>query len=60
MLENGKLTADTLTFSFVSQKKRFNATSHLSGDTMTIDVVGPKKWGGSKTVHAKAARGGMQ
>jgi hypothetical protein len=59
-IENGKIAADTLTFAFTSQKKQFNATGHLSGDTMAIDIVGPKKWGKTRTIHAKAARGNMQ
>ncbi|MBB5060867.1 hypothetical protein HDF16_005603 [Granulicella aggregans] len=58
-IENGKIAADTLTFSFTSQKKQFNATGHLVGDTMTFDIVGPKKWGQTRTIHATAARGEM-
>jgi hypothetical protein len=59
-IENGKIAADTLTFTFTSQKKQFNATGHLVGDTMNFDIVGPKKWGKTRTIHAKAARGDMQ
>ena len=59
-IENGKIEGDTLTFSFISDNKRFNATGHLIGDTMTFDIVGPKKWGKTRTIHAKAARGDMQ
>jgi hypothetical protein len=59
-IENGKIAADMLTFTFTAQKKQFNATGHLIGDTMTFDIVGPKKWGKTRTIHAKAARGDMQ
>ena len=59
-IEDGKIAADTLTFTFTSQKKQFNATGHLVGDTMNFDIVGPKKWGKTRTIHAKAARGDMQ
>jgi len=54
-IENGKIAGDTLTFSFISEKKQFSATGHVSGGTMSFDIIGPKK-----TIHAKAARGDMQ
>lgn len=59
-IENAKIAGDTLTFSFLCDKKEFNATGHLSGGTMTFDISGPEKWGKSKTTHAKAERGDMQ
>jgi hypothetical protein len=59
-IENGKIAADTLTFTFTSQKKQFKATGQLSGDTITFDIVGPKKWGKTREIHAKAARGDME
>jgi hypothetical protein len=57
---NAKIAGDTLTFSFLYDKKEFSATGHLSGGTMTFDISGPEKWGKSKTIHAKAERGDMQ
>jgi hypothetical protein len=59
-IENGQIAADTLTFTFTSQKKQFKATGHLSGDTITFDIVGPKKWGTTREIYAKAARGDME
>jgi len=59
-IENGKIDGDTLTFSFVHDKEQFNATAHLSGDTMDLDVVELKKGGKSETIHGKATRGSMQ
>jgi hypothetical protein len=59
-IENGNIAGDTLTFSFIHDNKRFNATGHLSGDTISFDVIGPKKWGMTKTIHGKATRGDMQ
>jgi hypothetical protein len=56
-IENGKIVGDTLTFSFIYENKRFDATGHLSGDNGSFDIVGPKKWGKAKTIHSKAARG---
>ena len=38
-LKDGKLAGDTLTFSFVHDKTHFNATGHLIGDTMLLDVI---------------------
>jgi hypothetical protein len=32
-----------------------NATGHLSGDTISLDIVG-HKWGMSKKVHRTATR----
>jgi hypothetical protein len=43
-IENGKIAGDTLTFSFIHDKKRFNAKGHLGGDTISFDIIGPKKW----------------
>jgi hypothetical protein len=37
-----------------------DATGHLSGDTVSFDVIGPKKWGKAETIHGKAVRGNMQ
>jgi hypothetical protein len=59
-IENAKIAGDTLTFSFLYDKKEFNAIGHLSGGTMTFDISGPEKWGKSKTIHAKAERGDTQ
>jgi hypothetical protein len=54
-IENAKIAGDTLTFSFISEKKQFNATGHVTGGTMSFDIIGPK----NKTIHAKAAHGDM-
>ena len=57
---NAKIAGDTLTFSFLYDKKEFNATGHLSGRTMTFDISEPDKWGRAKTIHAKAELGDTQ
>jgi hypothetical protein len=54
-IENAKIAGDILTFSFISEKKQFNATGHVNGGTMSFDIIGPK----NKTIHAQAARGDM-
>jgi hypothetical protein len=59
-IENAKIAGDTLTFSFLYEKKEFSATGHLSGGTITFDISGPEKWGKTKTIHAKAERGDIQ
>ena len=55
-IENGKVTGDTLTLSFIQDKKHFDAIGHISGGTMSFDLVGPKKWGKPETIHGNAAR----
>ncbi len=59
-IENGKVLGDTLTFSFIQDKKHFDAIGHFSGGTMSFDLVGPKKWGKPETIHGQAARGDGQ
>jgi len=54
-IENGKIAGDTVTFSFVYNTHHLNATGHLSGDTISLDIVG-HKWGMSKKVHRTATR----
>jgi hypothetical protein len=54
-IENAKIEGNTLTFSFISEKKQFNATGHVTGGTISFDIIGPK----NKTIHAQAARGDM-
>jgi len=56
-IENGKVTGDTLTFSFMQSGKHFDAIGHISGGTMSFELVGPKKWGKPETIHGQAARG---
>jgi hypothetical protein len=57
-LKDGKLAGDTLTFSFVHDKSHFNATGHLTGDTMSLDVIELQKGGKTAEIHGKATRGG--
>jgi hypothetical protein len=59
-LKDGKLAGDTLTFSFGHDKAHFNATGHLTGDTMSLDVIELQKGGKTVEIHGKATRGGMQ
>ena len=59
-LKDGKLAGDTLTFSFVHDKAHFNATGHLIGDTMLLDVIEFQKGVKNVEIHGKATRGGMQ
>ncbi len=56
-IENGRVTGGTLTFSFIQSNKHFDATGHISGDTMSFDLIGPKRWGRPETIHGQAARG---
>ncbi len=56
-IENGRVAGDTLTFSFVQDKKHFDATVHISGGSMSFDLIGPKKWGKPEIIHGQAARG---
>ncbi|MCU1222539.1 MAG: hypothetical protein JWQ42_632 [Edaphobacter sp.] len=57
-LKDGKLAGDTLTFSFVHDKSHFNATGHLAGDTMSLDIIELQKGGKTAEIHGKATRGG--
>ncbi|RZU43620.1 hypothetical protein [Edaphobacter modestus] len=59
-LKDGKLAGDTLTFSFVHDKSHFNATGHLTGDAMSLDLIELQKGGKTAEIHGKATRGGMQ
>ena len=59
-LKNGKLAGDTLTFSFIHDKVHFNATGHLTGDTMSLDVIELQKGVETAEIHGEATRGGMQ
>ena len=59
-IENSKVVGDTLTFSFIQDKKHFDAIGHFSGDTMSFEFVGPKKWGKPETIHGQAVRGDGQ
>lgn len=59
-IENGKVVGDTLTFSFIQDKKHLDAIGHFSGGTMSFDLVGPKEWGKPETIHGQAARGDGQ
>jgi hypothetical protein len=54
-IESGKIVGETLTFSFTRNTHPINATGHLSGDTISLDITG-HKWGMSKTVHRTATR----
>jgi hypothetical protein len=54
-IEDGKLAGETLTFSFTRDTHHIDATGHLSGDTISLDITG-HKWGMSKTVHRTATR----
>ena len=54
-IENGKIVGETLTFSFIRNTHPINATGHLSGNTISFDIIG-HKWGMSKTVHRTATR----
>ena len=54
-IENGKIAGETLTFSFTHDTHHIDATGHLSGDTISLDITG-HKWGMSKTVHRTATR----
>ena len=54
-IENGKIAGQTLSFSFIYKKHHCDATGHLSGDTIFLDITG-HKWGMSKTVHRTATR----
>ena len=54
-IENGKIVGETLTFSLTRNTHPINATGHLSGDTISLDITG-HKWGMSKTVHRTATR----
>ncbi len=56
-IENGRVAGDTLTFSFVQDKKHFDATVHISSGSLSLDLIGPKKWGRPETIHGQAARG---
>jgi len=56
-IENGKLTGDTLTFSFIQDNKHFDATGHIDGPNMSFELIGPKKWGRPETIRGQAARG---
>jgi len=58
-IENAKIAGDILTFSFIHDKTHFNATFHLSGDSMPFDVVELKKHGKTKDIHGKATRKSM-
>ena len=52
---NGRFAGETLTFSFTHDTHHIDATGHLSGDTISLDITG-HKWGMSKTVHRTATR----
>jgi hypothetical protein len=54
-IENGKIAGQILTFSFIYNKHHCDATGHLSGDTISLDITG-HMWGMSKTVHRTATR----
>jgi hypothetical protein len=41
-IENGKITGETLTFSFTHNTHHIDATGHLSGDTISFDITGHK------------------
>lgn len=55
-IKDGRIAGDTLTFSFVQDHKHFDATVHITGGTMSFDLIGPKKWGRAETIHGQAAR----
>ena len=57
-IENCKLGGDTLTFSFVRENSRFNATAQIKGDTMTPDIS--QLTNGRERIHAKASRKTVQ
>lgn len=58
-LENGKIEGDTLTLSFVHDKARFNASGHLSADSMELEITQRKKNGKGEMIHARATRESM-
>ncbi len=53
-IENCKISGDTLTFSFVRENSRFNATAQIKGDAMTLDIS--QLTNGRERIHAKASR----
>lgn len=55
-IENGKIAGDTLTFSFIQDKKHFDATAHVTRGAMSVELTGPKKWGKPETIRGQAAR----
>lgn len=57
-IKDGTLNGDTLTCWFFHDKKRFNVTGHITGDSMTLDVTSPEKDGKKTEIHANATRTG--
>jgi hypothetical protein len=53
-------SGDSITGDWTPPKGTASPIENGKGDPITFDIVGPKKWGTTREIYAKAARGDME